>query len=55
MEGMFNPKSDPVTILFDAKNSEFMERVFQPNALTASKVWSVYSDEDFLQDIERLG
>lgn len=55
MHGMFNPSSDPVTILFDGNCNEVIERVFQPNALSSSKIWSIYSDEDFKNDLKKLG
>ena len=54
MQGMFNPKNDRVTILFDGNSNEGLEQVLQPNALSSSKVWSIYSDEDYEEDLKKL-
>lgn len=57
MQGMFDPKRDPINIFFDGNSNVIIEPavVLQPNALSSSKIWSVYSDEDYQKDMERLG
>ncbi|MBN1363544.1 MAG: hypothetical protein JW976_01930 [Syntrophaceae bacterium] len=55
MNGMFNPEKDPVSILFDGNRNEKLNEVLLPKALTALKIGSVYSEEDFQRDRKKLG
>lgn len=54
MNGIFNPEKDPVKILFDGNRNEMLDEVLLLKALTAPKIWSIYSEEDFQRDLKKL-
>jgi hypothetical protein len=56
MQGMFDPKRDPASFFFDGNSNEIIDPpiVLLPNALSSSKIWSIYSDEDYKEDEKRL-
>jgi hypothetical protein len=56
MSGMFNPKSDPVTCVYDGNKGLDPEVLLLPNGLSSPAVWhpDVYTDSDFAKDMKRF-